>query len=250
MTSSDSILFLFEGKRTEKSYFENLSKHIRIKESLGSHIITAYSANIYQLYQEISDDHDIDLILLLKERGELSENIDSSCISQVYLFFDYEPHEPLASKNKIDAMLDLFCNETDAGMLFISYPMIEALKYATDKSKNIESFCKFHVPINESKNFKKLMGQWCINADADISSYKIGTWKTIILNHCCKANFLVSKDHSFPQMPIPQNNIHQAIIKYLDENNHHLPVLAAYPLWLLQYFGSETLLDLLNSNQI
>lgn len=247
MIRSDAILFLFEGKKTEKNYFENLSKHIPIQERLGSHIITAFSANIYQLYKEISEDGDIDLILLLKDRGELDEDIDSSRISQIYLFFDYEPHEPLASSDKLDAMLNLFCNETESGLLFISYPMIEALKYATNYSDNLEDFINFHIPINEAKNFKKLMGELCINADRDVSSYKSERWKKIIENHCCKANYLVNKDPLFPVNPISQNDIHLAITKYLDGKNQCLPILGAYPLWLLQYFGDKVLLDILQS---
>lgn len=249
MIPNDSILFVFEGKKTEKNYFENLSSHIDIAAALDSHIISAYAANIYQLYQEIADDEDIDLILLLKERGVLCNSIDSSSISQVYLFFDFEPHDPLASHEKIESMIDLFSNETEPGMLFISYPMIEALKYATQQSECVEEFCNFQIPINNTRSFKTLMGQLCQRAHSNISSYSIEMWRKIITNHCCKANYLVNNDMSFPLEPIPQGDIHLAITNFI-HNQQDLPVLGSYPLWLLQYFGHATLKELLYESPV
>lgn len=250
MTLNDSILFVFEGQKTEKDYFENLSKHIDIDMVLESHIITAYAANIYQLYKEISDDGDIDLILLLKERGVLDGDIDSSSISQVYLFFDYEPHDPCASYEKIESMINLFCDETEPGMLFISYPMIEALKYATNESECIQNFCNFHIPIGKAKLFKMLMGELCQGAHSNIFSYNIDIWRKIIINHCCKANYLVNNNMSFPLEPIPQSDIFLAVTNFINNNQQNLPVLGSYPLWLLQYFGYNTLEEILSKDLI
>ena len=52
--------------------------------------------------------------------------------SEVYLFFDYDAHQTnLRKEDDADAvaqMLESFDNETENGKLYISYPMVEALR--------------------------------------------------------------------------------------------------------------------------
>ena len=52
--------------------------------------------------------------------------------SEVYLLFDYDTHQTnLGRKDDVDAvaqMLESFDNETENGKLYISYPMVEALR--------------------------------------------------------------------------------------------------------------------------
>lgn len=52
--------------------------------------------------------------------------------SEVYLFFDYDAHQTNLGKavneDVIRQMLESFDNETENGKLYISYPMVEALR--------------------------------------------------------------------------------------------------------------------------
>ncbi len=57
------------------------------------------------------------------------ENISKDQIAEIYLFFDYDKHASNSSDEKIKKMLEVFDNETEKGKLYISYPMIEAIKH-------------------------------------------------------------------------------------------------------------------------
>lgn len=93
-----------------------------------------YDAEIYQLYKVLKEEEpDFDLVELLKERNkenaELLREYNRDSFAYIYLFFDYDAHSTLASDDKIEEMLDFFDNETENGLLYISYPMLEAIRH-------------------------------------------------------------------------------------------------------------------------
>ena len=55
------------------------------------------------------------------------------------MFFDYDGHAPLADDEKIKELLILFNEETSFGKLYISYPMIEALKHINESKDSASS---------------------------------------------------------------------------------------------------------------
>ena len=61
-----------------------------------------------------------------------SERFDREDFSEGYLFFDYDGHQKNLSKydekDALEQMLMSFDNETENGKLYISYPMVEALR--------------------------------------------------------------------------------------------------------------------------
>lgn len=74
----------------------------------------------------------LDLVNLLKEREDnarLLEGYTRDSFAAVYLFFDYDAHATLADDRKIMQMLDFFDNETENGLLYISSPMVEAIRH-------------------------------------------------------------------------------------------------------------------------
>ena len=129
------IAIISEGEKTEKQIINNLENNF--KNFSNKIIFLSYKANIYNLFREIKEDEDIDIISLLKEkqikankiRNDVENidvsNINSNDISQIYLFFDYDGHTENASDEEIAKMLNKFDNETENGKLYISYPMVE-----------------------------------------------------------------------------------------------------------------------------
>ena len=133
MLNNELHLFVFEGVRAESKYVDALEQNF-----LGKRISVrcVYDAEIYQLYKVLKEEPDFDLVELLKERNkenaELLRDYTRDSFAYIYLFFDYDAHSTLADDEKIEEMLDFFDNETENGMLYISYPMLEAIRHYKD----------------------------------------------------------------------------------------------------------------------
>ncbi len=224
------ILFVFEGKKPENHYLEMLCNKTNIDIDFNNQIKSIYGTVIYQLYSELKNDNDLDVFSLLQENN-LSDlnNFNRNKVTEVYLFFDYDPHATNADDEKLKAMLEFFTNETMEGKLFISYPMVEALKHIKDDNrKHIVCF------IKECHNYKSLVRTQGIQ---DIDQLNSGGFMALINRHLEIANNLVNNIDKYPQEIIEQKDIFsQQIIKHIKPNNECV-VLSAFPLFYLNYIG-------------
>ena len=136
MAYRDYKVFIVEGEAREPLIIDNISK---VFFSHGNIKIITVSAgeNIYMLWKKLkADDFDTDIIEVLRESNDdISKQLDGLSrddFSEVYLFFDYDMHQTnLGKEDDADAvkqMLESFNNETENGKLYISYPMVEALR--------------------------------------------------------------------------------------------------------------------------
>ena len=127
---SDTILLVFEGARTERHIFNNLKKHYFSGQNSIVH--ATFDTDIYTLWQEVRKDEFLDLIELIRDKNAKNKSelqgISRVNVSQIFLFFDYDGHSHNASDEAIQQMLAHFDNETENGKLYISYPMVEALR--------------------------------------------------------------------------------------------------------------------------
>ncbi len=131
---SNHILFVFEGQNTEKQIADNLLENIFIIENTV--IQCAFCTDIYQLHKAISTDEDLDVFMLLKEKHQNATTLagyNKNDFAEIYMFFDYDGHAPNAHDEKIKEVLNFFNEETSYGKLFLSYPMVEALKHVSDE---------------------------------------------------------------------------------------------------------------------
>ena len=131
------ILFVFEGTRREPDIFRTLEYLFFPK---GQTIVCSFGNNIYELYRQLKAlDGGGDIVSILREKykdnpeSPFSPEIKSSDFSEIYLFFDYDFQNSNLSleqmNQQISEMLDLFNDETDNGLLYINYPMLEAIRY-------------------------------------------------------------------------------------------------------------------------
>lgn len=239
MSKKEYILFIVEGKKTEPQILRNLKKYfLEKKESrIEQDIVIAYGTVIYKLYKDflVDDeiDEDLDLVTLLKPRDEEYE-IKRDDVSEIYLFFDYDSHASNAKDEKLMNMLELFDDELDKGKLFVSYPMVEALRHM---KKNTDF--KDTVAISE-KAYKKI-SQECDNKFLHFNDYTHGNWKHLIEQHSKKANFIVNDKFKFPTDILEQLTIFRnQQEKYIDKEEK-VAVLSAFPLMLLDYYGVSIL---------
>lgn len=273
---STNILFIFEGKSTEEKIVKSLENHFLKENMIGNTIIKcAFEAEIYQLYRKIKEDDDFDTFNILKERNsstkELLEKYDRTDFSEIYLFFDYDGHAPLASSqdqfgnkvksgdDKIVDMLALFDNETEKGKLYISYPMVESLWHIISfetffelkvkcKGKNCENIenCKEKDACFEKPHYKETVSNESITQLSNINGYTKETWKKLINVHLFKMNFIVNNINDYPKTLESQSNIFSnQLEKYIKKPCPKVSVLSAFPVFIHDYFGNNKTKELI-----
>lgn len=238
---STKILFIFEGEKTEKQITDNLQKFF-----LNENIIIecAYCSTIYQIYNEIAQDEDLDTFTLLKNRKqniEILKEYNRDDFAEIYMFFDYDGHDPIADDSKLVALLDFFNEETEKGKLYLNYPMVESLKHISD----YETFKELKVKCKEKVNYKNLVGEICIKHLQDLTSYKIETWKKLIETHLSKMNYITNDVYSLPESIIFQSHIFsKQLIKYINVDST-VAVLNSFPIFLHDYYGNTKIKDII-----
>jgi hypothetical protein len=230
---------VFEGKKTEPLIMNNLKKYF-LNEDDTEIIKVLYGTVIYKLYKDFFIDgildENLDFFNLIKENiqdknNNILKGITREQVSEIYLFFDYDGHATNARDDKIQHMLHLFDNETSNGKLYISYPMIEAIKHLKtgDDFKN--------VIVESNPSYKQLVSKNCNQELKDLSNLTEENWNFIIKEHSKKANFIVNNRFEFPNKIIEQIKIFEnQKEKYINVNNK-VAVLSAFPLFLLDYYG-------------
>ncbi|MEN9842280.1 MAG: hypothetical protein RLZZ612_109 [Pseudomonadota bacterium] len=240
------IAFICEGEVTEpriienlkRAYFENTKKIIKI---------LSFQTDIYQLWEKIKEDENLDAIEIIRERNEDSKEklkpYQRTDIPQVYLFFDYDGHATKASDEKIAEMLEYFDNETENGKIYISYPMVEAVRHI---QKNVS----FELAVVDSKikgkEYKALSSQICYFNN--ISKLNRNDWSFIFGENIKKGNLIVNAQYSFPdtyaefRINLIQKNLFQNQLQKYIQPRSEVAVLSGFPFFIVDYFG-ETLFN-------
>lgn len=254
------ILFIFEGDRETKIY-DAMEYVFFGKKDASQRIISCYNGNIYDLYSKfVENGGDMDLIALLRERYNdltkcpIPKDMKRSDFAEVYLFFDYDFHHnadttSVEELNKqVQEMLCLFDNETENGKLYISYPMVEAIRHTKQLPDN--NYHTYTISREESKQFKKMVGDFsfyknhkfiCTNErDTTTHQEEVRTnWKMLIEQNVTKAHWLCNDSLSLPDKyddEFQKKIFQEQIVKFVTQSKC-VSVLSAYPLFLFDYFG-------------
>lgn len=244
---SNNILFILEGADTEKQIISKLKNEIFAKEA-GTIIHLYFDAEIYQLWKLIKDDGDLDIVEVLRERSRKSDsnvmphnlnvlsNLTRGNVAQIYLFFDYDGQASTASTDNLGAMLDIFREETEHGQLYISYPMVEALKDIEDEA----GYEHKTVPHNiKGTPYKSKVNQR--SPFQDIRKISKENWKFLASANAKKANLVVTGNYAIPADLNKQQAIFQGQLDRFISPHNEVAVLSAFPLFLLEYFGKDFL---------
>lgn len=264
MMNKEKTLFIFEGAKTEDKLVEKLERNF-----LGDRhaIKCVIDAEIYQLYRAIKEEKgfSIDIVSLLKERtaenAEILKDYSRDSFAYIYLFFDYDAHSTLADDNKIEEMLSFFNDETNEGMLYISYPMVEAIRHFNDlesfksltvkcKRKNCpyKDECDDKDECMKEPHYKNITSMDSRPQLANVNSYTKQVWQELITAHLCKANYLVNDTFTLPTSLMPQEVIFsKQLEKHICHKCPEVAVLSAFPLYVLDYFGCERTVEKLNT---
>ena len=250
------ILFVFEGDDREPHVYRTLERLYFPKAN--DNIICSFGNNIYDLYSEMVElDGDGDIVSVMRERlaarGDTTlDGIRSSDISEIYLFFDYDFQNSQLTLDEINhrvaSMLELFVDETDAGKLYINYPMVESIRYT--KELPDADYAGYIVTREECKDFKRLAREFSYYDSFDHILFKDGekpskekflkisdNWQYLKQMNVSKANFIANGQNA---MPDKKEQIKQLAIfegqrqKYV-ATTECVSVLNSFPLFIYEY---------------
>ncbi|SEH07602.1 hypothetical protein [Candidatus Venteria ishoeyi] len=233
---NNRILLVFEGEKTEREIFENLRQYFFKEKSENTMLYATFNTDIYQLYKEMQADEYLDIISLLKEKSHNKSSLSDILprdIAQIFLFFDYDGHAQKSSDNKITDLLNHFNEETENGKLYISYPMVEALKHL---SSNI-NFSQSVVEAKRNIKYKQLVNNECNKSYQCLKELTKKHWAVLLTEHCKKMYYLISGKYILPTKFIPQLTIFEAQLKQYIQPNNQVAVLSAFPVFIIDYYG-------------
>lgn len=235
-----NILFVFEGARKEGQVADNFLKCF--PENNDIVIQCAHCTTIYNLYNKISRDEDLDTFSVLKENPNNTEILapySRKDFAEVYLFFDYDGHTSSANDEKLIKALNFFDEETDFGKLYINYPMVESLKHYSDSL----NFKELTVCAKRNINYKKIVNKQCSSIYIDFNLYTKDIWNILINAHLKKMNYILTDSFSIPSDIVSQEKIFLKQMEKYILFNSTVAVLNSFPIFLFEYFGSSVILE-------
>lgn len=237
---SSTILFILEGPKDEPKIIDSIWETY-FKETSATKFYVTYDTHIYILWKELQKDPDLDLLEMLIERNEHNrETLEAikESISEVYLLFDYDGHAPEATDSDLQEMLSFFDEETEQGKLFISYPMIQALRHYNPDEFDFQILT---VPAKENIRYKNKVGNE--SKIQDVKKINKELWNTLCEENLRKGNHLICGLNS---LPTNIDNVEQITLfsKQLEthiETNGEVAVLSSIPFFLYHYYGNDFL---------
>lgn len=159
----------------------------------------------------------------------------------MFLFFDYDAHQTNLGKSDdgdvINQMLESFDNETENGKLYISYPMVEALRdFEAGKCGN-EDNC--FVEISDLAEYKNISSRNSLNLH--FRDYNIDVWKEIIDVFSMRISCLLGNAEviSYEQY-LDEANPHDIFMcEQALAGNNKVFIISAFPEFLVDYFGMK-----------
>lgn len=237
------FLFVVEGAKREMDAFSNLASVFFNDKSDVIAIPVPADMNIYMLYDVMKKDgFETDIVEILKEKvpkaKEILADYTRDMFAEVYFFFDFDEHSNnLRKTTNIEAlkeMLGVLNNETDLGKLYISYPMVEALRDYVEKDCSLSSGGCF---INRM-DFGKYKNSSSSNTKHNsVKDYTFAEWKDILYSFVMRSSCLfgihdLDRD-AFINDVNPLAVFNKQMIGY--KENESIFVLSCLPEFIIDY---------------
>jgi hypothetical protein len=201
---------------------------------------------VYQFYNKLCKDPDLDTFAVLKDRKQnqsILSNYDRDDFAEIYLFFDYDGHATNANDDTILDLVQFFDEETEAGKIYISYPMVEALKHL---SPSID-FENLRVPTTTNTSYKSMVSRDSVDYLKDLSSLTEDNWKELIEAHLKKMNVIVNDTFSLPSSIISQLEVFKNQKSKFIDIDSTVSVLSPFPIFIFDYYGHNRIKNILES---
>ena len=249
---SSRIAFIVEGAERERQVIRNMVKCFFSDYPKECFVLIACK-NIYMIWEKINRDNGFtNIIELMREENDKNKNtlkgMSREDFESVYLFFDLDfqqnnlPGNPkLMDRLKIVSdMMNTFCNETEHGLLYISYPMLEAVRDQQRGPCLPTTFCRY--PVEELVDYKKNSSR-IQNHIGHFGGYNISDWKQIIRFFLYRVFCLLKVSPPTNCTNYKHKKVTPAIIydevKKIIIHENKIFVLSAFPEFLLDYFNDS-----------
>lgn len=241
------ILCVYEGKR-ETAWFQSIKRLFLKDEYVECFVVDGTFHNLYKSLVENGWDVVGAFRQIENRKGERNlSSYKESDFSEVYLFFDYDPHSRHsigALNSELCEMLAFFDNETENGKLYVNYPMIEALRYT--KQLPDREFTSYKVDLSDCRDFKRMVAEFSfypnnnfIDGRGTVSDEEAReNWMMLKTQNVVKANAMC---HNKCELPSSKEDVSQMKIfiaqrdKYLSLRKPQVAILSAYALFLYDY---------------
>jgi len=176
-----------------------LLKSINRVIGFNEYDVYAYKTSIYELYdvyEDLSNDDDLDLLLVLKERTDDSDErkVLSRRYASIFLIFDFDPHHQKYKLSKINELIAFFDDSRMNGQLLLSFPMIESHRHLSMMPDR--NFLSLVVDDDDLRRYKQLVDR--SSHYRDIQAYDYQIVSEMIAHHMIKFNHMI---HGVSQMP-------------------------------------------------
>lgn len=240
--NKERIAIITEGDVREIEVFESI-KNIFFQAEKVDVISFPAGENIYMLWKQLKkDSFQTDIIELIREQNEkaseIIENYSRDDFSEVYLFFDYDGHQNNLTDEEdaekvLEQMLHTFNNETENGLLYINYPMVESVRDYNENDCSAQTKC--YLSIDELSNYKKLSAGNVYHNN--FSKYTIEDWGEIMDCFTRRVSCLAQRELVFSYEEykeiVTSRFIYDLQLQQLA--NKKVFVLCAFPEFLLDY---------------
>jgi len=163
MSDKNKTLILVEGDH-EKNYLLKMILKVFPEIPIKLNDVYIFEADIYDLYSEIVEEYgedwdsdEINIPMLISRRQNVEISLDNRLITNIFIIFDFERHDPSYSDEKIKRLQKHFSNSTEDGALFINYPMIEAYQHITGIPDDMFIERMISTDIKSGSNYKNLV---------------------------------------------------------------------------------------------
>ncbi len=157
----------------------------------------------------------------------------------MFLFFDFEYQDEQFDAEKLNKMISIFSEETENGKLFVSYPMIEAIRDVP----SIDGYIDHKVSLSNcsGKKYKKLSTNG-LKYFQDPRKITKKQWDKLIEINIIKANFIINKGRNNLINHPEQGDILSEQIKLM-KTIHSIYVLSSFPLFIFHQKSSQLIFN-------
>lgn len=199
-----NILLLVEGAKTEVNLFKRIIECFPEIKLTPDNIIV-YNTSLWVLNRN--------LIKIFGENWYRSEDIDfreyifsiypelkKQKITDIFLIFDYERHDPLFNSETLVNMSEFFDNSIENGLLYINYPMVEAFKHLKSQPLPDDEYKERKCEINQLSKYKEIVGKETLYPD--LRKYDRKLIQQLVIHNIKKLSYVIGKNYELTNSEI------------------------------------------------
>lgn len=200
-SNAKQVLVISEGPTEAK-----LLQRLFGKFDLPRVEVVSLNANLKKLYLEYESYNceysDLDITAVLRSSNQVGQGDkeklkgkSANDFSDIFLAFDFDPHTADFDPVCVRRLMSHFCDSSDAGKLYINYPMVESfyhvpLKILDDFDNTDVEKSLIRYDVRELPGYKKRVNLEGFKYSKD---HDVGLYQSVIRRHAQVASFLTQQ---------------------------------------------------------